>query len=248
VKPDDPTAEADLIRMRDAGPAGPAADPALAALGAEWDRQDAALRALYAPVAGEPLPEPMRAALRAAAARTASSRRSGLWRIAAALALVGFGGAGGFLLARAPVAGGGDAQIATEAFRAHATYVVEMRHPVEVTAAEPEHLAAWLSKRLDRAITPPDLGALGYRLMGGRVLPGRDGTAALMMYEDDRGGRLTLYVVPRPDAGEGALRFAEAGTTRGAWWTDRSIGCAVIGEIDREALRAIANSAYEQLI
>lgn len=250
--PDDPAAEAALILLRDQGPDRPVADPVLAALGAEWDRQDAALRALYAPVAAEPLPGPMRMALAAAATRPAAGRLAGLRRLAAALALVGLGGVGGYLLARPPGTdegtGGGAAPIMAEAFRAHATYVVEMRHPVEVTAAEPQHLAAWLSKRLDRAITPPDLAANGYRLMGGRVLPDRNGTAALLMYEDDRGGRLTLFVVPRPGAGETALRFAEDGASRGAWWIDGAIGCAVIGEIDRETLRAIANAAYDQLI
>lgn len=248
MKPDDPTGEAALIRLRDRGPRHPAADPALAALGAEWDRQDAALRALYAPVAGEPLPEPMRSALGTAASLPAPDRRAGLWRLAAVLVLIGLGGVGGFLLARPPDSGDDVARIAAEAFRAHATYVVEMRHPVEVTAAEPQHLADWLSRRLGRAITPPDLAAFGYRLMGGRVLPDRDGTAALMMYEDDRGARLTLYVTPHPGAGEVASRFVEDGASRGVLWIDGAIGCAVIGEIDREALRAIAISAYDQLI
>src|SRR6516165_4127340 len=37
----------------------------------------------------------------------------------------------------------------TQALDAYRVYVVEVRHPVEVTGAERPHLVQWLSKRLD---------------------------------------------------------------------------------------------------
>ena len=43
-------------------------------------------------------------------------------------------------------------------------------HPIEVAATERDHLAQWLSNRLSRSVTPPALDALGYRLIGGRLL------------------------------------------------------------------------------
>ena len=43
----------------------------------------------------------------------------------------------------------------TQALDAHKTYVVEVRHPVEVTGAERPHLVQWLSKRLDPSCACP---------------------------------------------------------------------------------------------
>ena len=44
-----------------------------------------------------------------------------------------------------------------DAVAAFRTYVVEAVHPVEVRADEKPHLVTWLSKRLGRAVTTPDL-------------------------------------------------------------------------------------------
>ena len=51
--------------------------------------------------------------------------------------------------------------IAREAALAHVAYVPEVRHPVEVTAAEEKHLVAWLSKRLDAPLRAPSLVSPG---------------------------------------------------------------------------------------
>lgn len=78
-------------------------DPAAQAMLADWDRQDAALAAFFGPVAVEPLPAPMRAALAHAAAEDAvTAPRPGhrfLW-MAAALVLLALGAAGGWGAAR----------------------------------------------------------------------------------------------------------------------------------------------------
>src|SRR6202008_1834129 len=51
-------------------------------------------------------------------------------------------------------------------------YSPEVRHPVEVGADKEQHLVAWLSKRLGAQLRAPKLEALGYSLVGGRLLPG----------------------------------------------------------------------------
>ena len=58
-----------------------------------------------------------------------------------------------------------------QASLAHAAYVPEIRHPVEVTAAQESHLVAWLSKRLGRSLTAPTLVEQGFSLVGGRLMP-----------------------------------------------------------------------------
>lgn len=241
--------EARLVRLAHGTPAEraelaalAAADPGVAGLLADWDRQDAALAALYGPVADEPVPHRLRALV--------VPRRGRVWpgRIAAALALVALGAAGGWGAAALwrPAPAGVD--LAQAALRSHATFVVETAHPVEVPAADEAHLVRWLSNRLGHRIVPPDLDAHGFRLIGGRVVPGATGAAAMLMYEDEIGRRVTLYVARSATPGETAFREVTDGTLRGFWWIEDELGCAVVGDLPRDTLRAIAVAAYHDLI
>jgi len=198
-----------------------------------------------------PLPDPLRAVLDAARAedrRQVRRRMAVPLRIAAAVALLAVGGAGGYVAARLDGAATAPARFAQNALSAYATYVVEVAHPVEVEAARADHLTQWLSKRLGHPIKAPDFAASGFRLMGGRLLPSDSGPAALFMYEDDLGRRVTLYVTPGAKGGETAFRFIESGTTQSFYWIDGELSCAVTGDIPREVLRQIAVAAYDQLI
>lgn len=252
-------AEEDLIRFHSGALTGAereailrriGGDPAAQRLLAEWARQDAALRTLAGQA--EALPPAMQAALDAA--RTED--RAGRWpvpapplRLAAAVALLAIGAAGGFLAARTGVAGAPAGRFAEAALGAHAVYVTEVAHPVEVQASQSEHLAKWLSKRLGHPIAAPDLGNSGFRLVGGRLLPAETGgPAAFFMYEDASGRRVTLYAVPGATAGDSAFRLAERGATESFYWVDGTLSCAVTGDIPRDDLRALALAAYDQLI
>jgi anti-sigma factor RsiW len=222
---------------------------------ADWAEQDAALAAAYGPLSEAPVPPRLSAVV--AAARTSAFRPAGrarallrrpnLRQVAAAVALLAIGAGGGWLSRGpgAPLPGRSLAQAATEAFR---TYAVEVVHPVEVPASNAAHLTGWISKRLGHPIHAPAFDKLGYRLMGGRVLPGDTGTAALFMYENDAGRRVTLYVAPRgAKGGDTAFRFFSKGQDQGFWWADGPFGYALVGEIGRADLRRIAIAAYDQL-
>jgi len=228
----------DAVRLQERA----ARDPALAALLADWDRQDAALRSLYGAVAEEPLPARLTALL--ATARQARPAPTP-WRVAAAIAFLAVGFAAGWAGARLmqPSAVPGLAQAAMAGF---ATYASEVRHPVEVAAEDEAHLVQWLSKRLGTPFRPPDLSAEGFRLLGGRLLPGTVSPAALLMYEDDLGRRLALYLT-RNDAGESELAFAEEPGRQAFWWVEGALGCALVGDLPRETLRRLAIAAYRDL-
>ena len=98
-----------------------------------------------------------------------------------------------------------------DAIAAHRTFSVETRHPVEVGANEEIHLVQWLSKRLGHQLIVPDLSTLGFRLMGGRLLPADSGPAALFMYEDGKGTRLSCYYLVTDVAGETELAASQRG-------------------------------------
>ena len=85
--------------------------------------------------------------------------------------------------ASAPANGSGWVQRA--AF-AHSVYVPEPRHAVEVKAQE-EHLARWLTRRIDVPVKLFDLRDQGFELVGGRLLPDGPGKSAQLMYQDAQG-------------------------------------------------------------
>jgi len=240
-----------------------ARDPALAARVAAWRVQRDALRRLHGELLGEPVPAPLMGALDRSQPRQARHGHWMRWGGMAAGVLVAF--AAGWLgnaqwsmhraaaapLARAPAM----REFVHDASIAHAVYAPEKRHPVEVAASEQQHLVQWLSKRLDRPLKVPDLTAMGYALVGGRLLPGENGARAQFMFEDSAGERITLYIGTldsQAAAGTGAaretaFRFASEGPVPSFYWIDQGFGYAVAGKLPREVLLKLATLAYRDL-
>jgi len=183
-------------------------------------------------------------------------------RVAAALALTVAGGAAGWWLhdalpgAAPQVPGSAQSGLALaslgnlpqRAAVAHTVYTPEVRHPVEVTADQEQHLVAWLSKRLGAPLHAPQLGALGYELVGGRLLPGQSGPVAQFMYHDASGARLTLYVSTEQQANSASgFRFAQEGEVAVFYWIDGKFGYALSGQLPKSTLGKIAEAVYAQL-
>ena len=106
----------------------------------------------------------------------------------------------------------------------------------------------WLSKRLGTPVRPPKLGALGYELIGGRLLPGNIGPVAQFMYHDASGQRLTLYVSTEIGRNQDtAFRFAKEGPVNVFYWIDGKFGYALSAGISKNELSRVATAVYEQL-
>ncbi len=209
---------------------------------AEWRIQNERLHRAFDPVMNEAVP----ARLAETAARPASLVPL---RLAAAVAWLAVGGVVGYALRGAvPPSPSATASLPRQAAVAHAVYSPEVRHPVEVGAAEEAHLVAWLSKRLGVELKPPHLSAQGFELVGGRLLPGEAGPVAQFMYQDARGQRLTLYV--RRDAqesGETAFRYARENGIGVFYWLDGRFGYALSGDMEKPDLLRVATAVYQQL-
>lgn len=171
--------------------------------------------------------------------------------MAAAAALLifaaGFGSGRLTMTTPSPPSGIFTASLAQEARSAFLVYTSEVRHPVEVAADQQDHLAAWLGKRLDYPLRLPDLSALGYSLVGGRLLPVGGQPGALLMYENAGGQRLTIIVGRNAENRETSFRLDTHGPVRTFYWIDGTIGYAVTGEIPAEDLRAVADECYRQM-
>ena len=222
-----------------------------------WKEQRDLLRALHADVLAEAVPEHLVHAADQLNRRSDSlaqwRRRGGLaasvlvafglgWAAHVQWQASGFGGAG----ARPTVA------FAHQAAVAHVVYMPEVRHPVEVEAAQQQHLVQWLSKRLNRPLKVPNLGANGYELVGGRLLPGDGGARAQFMFQNAAGERITLYIgavdgARQKGMEETAFRYASEGSISTFYWVDQGFGYALSGRLPRQGLLALAEAVYKQL-
>jgi anti-sigma factor RsiW len=174
------------------------------------------------------------------------------WRVAAAIVLaLGIGGAGGWYLG-SPSAPDRTALAVSllrqQAMTSHTVYAADGRHPIEVAASEREHLARWLSNRLHRTVAPPDLSAAGYQLLGGRLLATEHGgAAALFMYVDAAGNRLSVVMRPMADGLHAARSDVSEGAVNGCTWIDRGIGYAVVAAAPDAALDQVAREISQQM-
>ncbi|HEY0855510.1 MAG TPA: anti-sigma factor [Albitalea sp.] len=224
-----------------------------------WAADRDALRARLGPIADEPVPTRLEQLVWNHAPSVAPR---GWQRLAAAIMV--------FVLGAAAGAGamwrlqGGDADTAAvgweqRAMVAHAVYVPEVRHPVEVAVAgktpedaraQEEHLSRWLTKRIDRPVKLFDLRAHGFELVGGRLLPDDQGPCAQLMYQrsgDSPPQRVTVYLRKPEQNTPAAFAYERQGDLGMFYWVEGSTGYALVGALPRDQLLALAESIYKQV-
>lgn len=210
----------------------------------QWQADMDGLRAAYDPVLEEPVP--LRLMPTEARARWPRALAAGLACVATGL-VAGWVARGAVTPAPMTTAAS-NAVFAREALAAHVLYATEKRHPVEVPAEQEAHLVAWLSKRLDGPIRAPNLQAVGFSLLGGRLLPGDQGPLAQLMYQSDAQERLTLTVRRSKTAtDQTGFQVLEQKGASVFYWIDRDFGYALSGDIGRERMLAVARTVDSQL-
>lgn len=257
-----------------------AGDPAARTTLAAWQAQREALRALHRPLLDEAIPDALLAAARRGEAGRRQIEQWWRWGGMAAAVVLAFGVG---WLSHGQIGGPVPGQLAMQSSQsfvrqaslAHAVFSPEVRHPVEVTAAQQDHLVQWLSKRVGRPLKVPVLATQGYELVGGRLLSGDGGARAQFMFQNTAGLRLTLYLgaldatpmavssgsgassasasavaakttPPQPDR-ETAFRYSGDGPVPSFYWVDQGFGYALSGAVSREELMKLAQLVYQQL-
>lgn len=165
-----------------------AANPEVAARVEGWRRDAQQLRAALANLkqsAPNPRLDPayIRASMRA--------RKQRRLALAASFVLaLGAGGLGGWqaremsLLAANPPM--------QDALQAHRLF--SQSPMVDIRVRQPGELQAWLDQRFSHAARIPDLSPYGFTPVGGRWLVTEQGAAALLLFEDGQGQRVSLYL------------------------------------------------------
>lgn len=207
-----------------------------------WRTQKEAMHAYFDPILDAPIPPHLLRAVKP---------DPRLWpKIVGAIVCLGVGVATGYAIhapmpAKLTIATGPTSALPSlplQASIAHAVFVPEQQHPVELGADQEAALQAWLSNRLGSVVEIPQLTQQGYRLLGGRLLPDVQKPAAQLMYQDGAGSRLTLYL--RQDGGHAASepRLSQQGKFNVVVWDDGKLGHALTSEKPGELLQQIAQA------
>jgi anti-sigma factor RsiW len=212
----------------------------------QWAADREALRQQFGPLLDETVPSELRATVW----RRPSLPRWAMAASAAGLLITGalLGGGAVWQLERGrevKLAAGTPQGWVQRAAYAHKVFIAEPRHAVEVKAQE-EHLARWLTRRIEVPVKLFDLSQQGFELVGGRLLPDGPGKSAQLMYQDTQGLRVTVYLRKPEQGAAAAFRYERQADTGMFYWVDEGCGYALVGALPRETLLALAEAIYRQ--
>jgi anti-sigma factor RsiW len=129
-----------------------------------------------------------------------------------------------------------NSDLARSAIAAWTTYARERVRPVEMGAKDAQGLASWIAERTGLSPLPQ---AQGLRLVGGRILPGRTGPAAFLLYETSDGERLALLA--EREVGIEPSQ-ADRDGVRAIGWRSRGHDFAVAASLADGRLKSIAEA------
>ncbi len=133
------------------------------------------------------------------------------------------------------------ARLGIEAATAYHVFANDTDRPIEISSDNRADLVAWMTQKLGRRVTVPNLAPMGYHLMGGRVLTAMYGPAAMLLYQNNDGDRMTVYLQPMRIGLPEPMRPVRTQAVDGYAWIDRQIGYTVMSDGNREQLHKVAD-------
>jgi anti-sigma factor RsiW len=207
------------------------------------------LRAAAAPVLEEPVPDRLAGIVKSGSSK--ARPKIAWWRNAAAAAVIfAVGGLASYFVAGSGLLGGHtelEERLADHAIDAYNTYTADQAHPVEVAGDNKQYLDDWLSARTGLKLVAPDLTPVGFSLLGGRVLPNDDRPAALLVYKDQDGNQVSIYMTAEGEKKMKGVYTAEEGSPVAVYWFDKGFGCAIVSDLPEDRRDKIAAQAWRQI-
>lgn len=122
--------------------------------------------------------------------RVRQRRQRRLASAAVLLLALGVGGLGGWQARQATLVAA-DLPMA-DAVQAHRLFVGTSA--LDIQASDPAQLQAWLGRHFNRVGQLPDLAGYGFQPVGARLLSNEQGPAALLVFQDRQGQRISLFL------------------------------------------------------
>ncbi|WP_397454145.1 anti-sigma factor [Pseudomonas lurida] len=97
-------------------------------------------------------------------------------------------------------------------------------------------MQAWLDRYFNQAHRLPDLSASGFTPVSGRLLTTEQGAAAMVLYEDPQGRRISFYIrPPGPENGFLPRGSRSADGLQAQYWSGAGYNYAVVSPVNQPA-------------
>lgn len=106
--------------------------------------------------------------------------------------------------------------------------------PADYNAQESGNMQAWLDRYFNQAHRLPDLSASGFTPVSGRLLTTEQGAAAMVLYEDHQGHRISFYIrPPGPENGFLPRGSRSADGLQAEYWSGGGYNYAMVSPADQ---------------
>lgn len=211
-------------------------------------RQNDILRGIGLEILDEPVPDRLREALYPPKVISLESRRARLPSfLEAAAAILLFcvgGGLGWFANSTLMPSLSKDDRTLSDAVSAYAFYGSQQGFPIEFPPDRSVELASWISKSFSKEFAPPDLEDLGYRYLGGRLLPGATSKIGAFMFQNANSEQVVVFFWPTDAPPQDVINVSHQDELETRFWFGDGFGFAVIGDGSASATQEVAEAVF----
>ena len=124
----------------------------------------------------------------------------------------------------------------TDAMQAYRLFAQDNILPADYHVQDGGSMQAWLDRYFRQASRLPDLSSAGYAPVSGRLLTTDQGAAAMVLYEDQQGRRISFYIrPPGPDNGFLPRGSRSADGLQADYWSGGGYNYAMVSPVDQPA-------------
>lgn len=154
------------------------------------------------------------------------------------LMAVSVGGIGGWQARQATQAS--SVEPMTDALQAYRMFVQDRILPADYTVTGNGDMQAWLDRYFTQAHRLPDLSQAGFKAVSGRLLSTEQGPAAMVLYEDHQGRRISFYIRPPGPQNKLLPRGSRRdGLLQAEYWSGAGYNYAMVSQADEPTINML---------
>ncbi|OOV90164.1 anti-sigma factor family protein [Pseudomonas sp. MF4836] len=154
------------------------------------------------------------------------------------LIAVGLGGFSGWQAREMTLANGTPPM--TDALQAYRLFAQEQILPADFKVDDSRAMQTWLDRYFTQATRLPDLQSAGFKAVSARLLSTEQGPAAMVLYQDPDGRKLSFYIRPPGPQNKLLPRGSRRdGELQAVYWSDSGYNYAMVSPTDSPAAQML---------